>query len=384
MSAGRLALVAVVVLVTGCGGGEREPERAMAPRRAATRAENVVWIVVDSLRADAILDPSATPTFARLAERGTAFEARSAATWCKPAVASLLTSLDPERHGATTDVAVLSSAVWTLPEVLRCEGFETASFFSNGWLSERFGFAQGWDHHVNYVRAGGPAPAEDVLDDALAWMAARTTRRFFVYAQLIDPHLAVGELASSIHQRGAPPTDAESATLRARYAEAVRAVDAALARFFEQLDGLGLGASTLVVITSDHGELLGERGLVGRGAPERDAHDELLEVPLLFVGPARPPASDEVVSTRDVAPTVLEALGVAIPERFEGRSFGPQRLRAPQSEPVRYHSPGSVMTRELCLQLTALYYGVRCDEYPSADEVLRESSDPLPHAPCLP
>ncbi|AKF05345.1 sulfatase [Sandaracinus amylolyticus] len=383
MITARIRLVLVAAMLAACGEQVHEPMRALPPPpREATRAENVVWIVVDSLRADTVADPRETPTFARLAERGTVFRARSAATWCMPAVASMLTSLDPDRHHLTDVSATLSPAAWTLPEVLRCEGFETASFISNGLLSDPFGFDQGWDRHVNYVRAGGSVAADRVLDDALAWMALHTTRRFFVHAQLIDPYRAVVELASSVLERGRPPIEAEIATLRARYAEAVRAVDAALARFFEQLDALGLGASTLVVITADHGALLGEGGLLGTGVLLNEEHEELLDVPLLFVGPARPPASDDVVSTRDLAPTVLEALGVAMPERFEGRSFGPRRLRAPEGPELEYVAPSVALTREDCPMVPG--YGMpACDELPTAEE-LRRDVEPLPHAPCLP
>lgn len=400
-----IAMLAVLGAACRAGGADTpQAERRAAPAKepvAPARAERAILIVVDSLRSDALDDASETPTFARIAAEGTSFRARSAAGWCKPAVASILTSLDPERHGATTDVARLSPTVWTLPEVLRCHGFATASFFANGWLSDRFAFDQGWDHHVNYIRQGGRSTADRVLGDALAWIEEHRDERFFAHVHLIDPHTpydppapfappdetgmprpaGTGDYVEQLRTGRRAATEREVRWLRALYRGEVRFVDAQLGAFLGRIDALGLGDSTLVVVTSDHGEALGEEGAFGHGD---GSSDDVLDVPLLFRGPSRPEPTDEVVSTRDLAPTLLEALDVEMPIRFEGQSFGPLRRRAPEGPRIEYPPAQVTIDRETCERGGIHYFTGDCDDYPTLAELAAPPGGPLPFAPCAP
>lgn len=371
---------------------------AAAPRSA----RSVVLIVIDSLRADAIADPEATPTLARLAAEGASFEARAGATWTKPAIAALLTSVPPERTVSDQDDTRVPMLAWTLAEVLRCEGLTTASFVANGWVSDRYGFADGYDFERNYVRQNRPGHADLVLTDAEEWIATHRDQRFFVYVHLIDPHAPYAapgappppqgsrlprprDTAEWVFQhRGRPsPSALESAWIRYLYELETRYVDRALADFLSRTDLDAIDGDTLLVVTSDHGELLGERGAFGHGYPPSSPLVELpglFRVPLVFHGPGRPEPDPTVIALGiDVAPTILEALGLEVPDRFEGTSLGPRHLRAAERvPPIDYRRVRVPFSREDCEQLCRMAYcTVRCDRLPWRDEILEDLRDPL-------
>jgi arylsulfatase A-like enzyme len=123
--------------------------------------------------------------------------------------------------------------------------------------------------------------------------------------------------------------DIDFARLQSSYAAAVSFIDAAVDALLEQLDKLGLSESCLVLLTSDHGQALGEHGIVGPYRPW--LHDELIHVPLLLRLPASLAGEREVKGVRvagltqspDIMPTLLEAFGLPIPEGVQGKSLLP-------------------------------------------------------------
>src|SRR5690606_5956615 len=126
----------------------------------------------------------------RIVERGILFEqAQSPENWTKPAVASLLTGLQPATHGAKTEEARLPDSAELLSEVMKEAGFTTGSFIANGYVSDRFGFDQGWDDYNNFIRDGRSTEAEDVFREAGNFIERHKDERFFVYIQTIDPHV---------------------------------------------------------------------------------------------------------------------------------------------------------------------------------------------------
>jgi arylsulfatase A-like enzyme len=155
----------------------------------------VVVLVVDTLRADKLrpFNPATrvkTPSVDRFASEGVVFElAQSPENWTKPAVASILTGLHPQTHQQKTGDAALPGSAVLLSEHLKDNGFATGSFIANGYVSDRFGFDQGWDDYSNYIREGGSTEAKDVFDAAGNWIEAHQEQRFFAYIQTIDPHV---------------------------------------------------------------------------------------------------------------------------------------------------------------------------------------------------
>ncbi|UCH29381.1 MAG: sulfatase-like hydrolase/transferase [Myxococcales bacterium] len=158
-------------------------------------ARNVVVLLIDTLRASKLQTyyPKTrvkTPAIDEFAAQGALFErAQSPENWTKPAVASVLTSLHPATHKTKQDASRLPRSALMLSEVYKKEGFKTASFIANGYVSNAFGFDQGWDHYTNYIRERRNTNASNVFGEAQTWIEKNKDSRFFVYIQTIDPHV---------------------------------------------------------------------------------------------------------------------------------------------------------------------------------------------------
>jgi len=348
----RLELVA-----SGPGGARWITPRVVVPHRTALPAEprtarNLVVLLVDTLRADKLREIDASSevdarNLLRWAREGTTFtRATAQENWTKPSVATLLTGLYPSSHTAQSERAVLPPEARLLSEYLHEQGFTTACFIANGYVSDTFGFRRGWDVYRNYVRGGLPNRARHVFADAAAWIAERKpVERFFLYVQTIDPHVPYippreflerydadpysGPVKASETARLLERIKAGQMTLTARDRRRLEALydgeityhDAHVPKLYEALAALGVLDDTLVVVTADHGEEFFEHGSVGHG---HSLYRELLHVPLLLRLPGRFRAAtkvDAVVGLVDVAPTAFEALGLALPPAFQGRSL---------------------------------------------------------------
>jgi arylsulfatase A-like enzyme len=336
--------------------------------RVPGEARNVVVLTIDTLRASKLraYNPRSrveTPALDAFAEDATVFEnAQSPENWTKPSVASILTSLTPMTHGTKEDGASLPQEALMVSEVYQAAGFETATFLANGYVSDRFGFAQGWDHYTNYIRENKNTGADNVFREAATWIEAHKDERFFVYIQTIDPHVPYdppGEILALYDENHAaytgqvrnrstgnqlgdakrnPPriifTEADRQRLKDLHDAEITFHDRYFGPFIDKLKELGLYEDMVFVITSDHGEEFNEHGSWGHG---HSVYQELLHVPLIVRWPAAESAGERVphvVSTMDIGPTILEASGVAIPEVFEGGSLLGHLRGAPPARPA--------------------------------------------------
>ena len=108
--------------------------------------------------------------------------AQAPENWTKPSVASVLTSLWPMTHQAKTDAARVPASAQLVSETFKEAGLQTGSFIANGYVSDRFGFRQGWDTYRNYVREGRRNTAQYVAADVLEWLDHRDAQKpFFLY-----------------------------------------------------------------------------------------------------------------------------------------------------------------------------------------------------------
>ena len=343
--AGRTVRIDLRAEGSGAGRVAWNSPRLLVPERAARTldpAKNVVVLVVDTLRADKLrpFNPETrveTPSIDRFASEGVVFElAQAPENWTKPSVASILTGLHPQTHQQKTGDAALPSSAVLLSEHLKDNGFATGSFIANGYVSDRFGFDQGWDDYTNYIREGGSTEAKDVFDAAGNWIEAHKEERFFAYIQTIDPHVPydppgefvrmydpseydgqvrprmTGDLLEKAKRK--PPEvvfDArDKRRIEALHDGEITQHDGFFGAFLERLAELGLSDDTLVVVTSDHGEEFNDHGSWGHG---HSVYQELLHVPLMFRLPNRLPPGAKIgdaVSTLDISSTVTELLGV--------------------------------------------------------------------------
>jgi len=333
---------------------------ALAPlawgRGPVDRPPNVLLISIDTLRQASLraFEPGAQalPALDRFARSARSFpEARSTASWTLPATASLMTGLQPDRHGATDPRLRIRRDAAPLAEHLRRAGFETVGFTEGGFLDAHFGFGRGFERYDQRasttrgrsVRAprGGQPPGElgsRIFDRGAAYLRQRgpDDGPFFLFLQTYAVHeyfrahdRVARDLPSGtslrdpehyeaclVGERRCEASDWE--TLRALYAAEVRRVDAAFGRLLRILEEQGLRENTLVVLVSDHGEGLEPT----RSHHGGRLHEDQLRVPLLVAGPGVVPgATPGAVSLVDVMPTLLELAGLERPSGLDGLSF---------------------------------------------------------------
>jgi arylsulfatase A-like enzyme len=246
----------------------------------------------------------------------------------QPAHTSMLTGLAPLRHGIRDNgVFVLPAEAETVAERARDAGFETAAFVSSVVLDDDFGLKQGFEPYSVPTRRGdvqrahgAERPARGTIDAALAWLAQRDGEKpFFLWVHLYDPH-----------DPYSPPPEF-AGRFATPYLDEVAAMDAEIGRLFDGLAALGQWDETFVLALADHGEAFGEHGEVTHGTY---VYEPTLAIPFLARWPKSAPArragetSDELVGAVDVAPTLVEALGLAPLGAIDGLSFATQRLPA--------------------------------------------------------
>ena len=365
---GREAACAAWLLLFGLSacGGEAEPaaSAAGATRLPAQRPRNLIVLSIDTLRADHLgcygYERETSPAIDAFAARGTLFEeAFTTASWTVPAHASLFTGLYPRSHGVENLKQRLPADAPTLAELLGGAGLETAAIVNVYFLGRHSTLSRGFEHTGQYPPKGdetGAAPR--LLAAAEDWLEA-TEEPFFLFLHCYDVHASYQAQAEFTDRFCGPyegPVDGtggqlffynegrleqewgprDAARLVDLYDAGLRQFDTRLAGFFQYLDRSGLSESTLVVVTSDHGEAFLEHGVVMHG---RTLYEEELAVPLIFVGPGVP-AGQRIagaVSLVDLVPTVLGQFSVELPAHVEGVDLAPTwRTGAPAPERELY------------------------------------------------
>jgi len=324
------------------------------PTVAERRPRNVIVYLVDTLRADKLrpFNPRSrvqTPGLGRFVQQAALFAgAHTQENWTKPSVATLLSSLMPWQHHATTTEAVVPESVKMMPELLREQGFFTGCFIANGYASDRFGFRQGWNTWRNYIREGRPTRSQYVAADVLQWLDSRPQDQpFFLYVHVIDPHVPYtppdhflnmydaqpyagpvnfhgdSELLEKIKSGRIRLNARDKTRLEALYDGEISYHDVHFNSIMDGLATRGLADDTMIVITADHGEEFWEHGTVGHG---HSVYEELLNIPMIVKLPGVTTSTmrvDERVGLVDVMPTIFDALDVPIPEQAAGHSFLP-------------------------------------------------------------
>jgi len=329
---------------------------------------NILLVSIDTLRADRLgcygHGRDTSPGLDRLAAEGARFaQAISPAPWTTPAHVSLFTSLYPSSHQVNRSIddleafqagkgtyRTLQNETVTLAESLREDGYRTLAFTGGGTVDGMLGLAQGFD-----VYRHGPVKLEPtVLPQIVEWLEASREIPFFLFFHTFQVHAPYTEtefvrdlltpeqhrelelllqtntrknmiknLENHLRQSGLLSKEITAAL----YDGGIRVTDRFLTRMLGELKRLGLYDRTLIVVTSDHGEEFGDHD------PKRvyDAHcrtlyDELIHVPLIVRVPGGFSVArvvEEQVELMDVAPTLLDLVGLPIPSSMQGRSLVP-------------------------------------------------------------
>jgi len=364
----------------GAGGAGVAGAPALPPR------PNVLLITIDTLRADHLgcygYRLPTSPAIDALAARGVRFADTTVSTpktW--PSIATLLTGTVPRTHGVRFQNRAIRADLPVLPERFAGEGYRTGGIVTNFNLQKLYGYGRGFDQYVeawdevwDVMHPGEPLPADPterlkrlfgsermralfqatdarfVTERALAWLDAGASagaggsQPFFLWLHYMDPHgpydpprdyehFFEGEypvreepgILESPHRHTPPGADAPVTDLGfyvRRYDQEIRSLDDQLARLLAWLDERGLQGRTLVVLTADHGEALGQHGYFLEHGLQ--PYQECAQVPLVLVWEGVLPAGrvvEQPVGLLDLSPTLLELASLPVPDSFEGRSL---------------------------------------------------------------
>jgi arylsulfatase A-like enzyme/Tfp pilus assembly protein PilF len=293
----------------------RSPVVASTAPAPAELRPNVLLVTIDTLRADRVgaygRASAHTPTLDRLAREGVLVEdAVVEVPQTRPSHATILTGRLPYEHGLRDNYSPpLAAGTPTLATVLRAAGWDTAAFIGAYPVSRLSGLDRGFDLYDDPFSANDVADdgrterrAGEVVDRALAWLRTPRGRPFLAWVHLFDPHAPYEAPAPWGRRFAKSPYDGEVA-----YA------DAEVGRLVAWLDSSSLRGKTLLVVTSDHGEGLGDHG--------EDEHmffvyDSTIRVPLVLSWPGRLPAARRAAGqfrSVDLLATVLDLAAVEAP-----------------------------------------------------------------------
>jgi arylsulfatase A-like enzyme/Flp pilus assembly protein TadD len=320
----RAGSLLLCVLIAACSG------RPSAP----PRKPNVLLITIDTLRADRV-GRGLTPALDALAARGTRFtQARSTAPLTLPSHTSILTGALPPANGVRLNGDVMKVRP-TLARAFRDAGYRTGAFVGAYVLDRRFGLSGGFDTYDDRVprdpsgdaRFEAERRGDHVADAALAWLQQSSTSPFFAWVHFYDPHAPYDPPQAFLEKANGNAYDGE-----------VAFADAQAGRLLDWLRASGLEASTIVAVAGDHGEGLGDHGEATHGML---AYDSTMKVPLIVslppeggsyrsgsigeVGSSRLQAGgaiDAPVSLADLAGTLLQAAGIAVPDGMRKGPLG--------------------------------------------------------------
>jgi arylsulfatase A-like enzyme len=301
---------------------------------SASPGPSVVIITVDALRADHLgsygYPRAVSPNIDRLMSQGRLFErAWTPEPLTGPAMCSMVTGLEPHVHAATRNGLRMQPGLNSLPKVLAENGWKTAAFVGT-WtlknnltlLGEHFQtYGERLDRRRWFGILNSEATCEDVTDDALDWLGEERKKGpekpFFLWVHYIEPHAPY-----RFHEEYAERLGVNDDELNKidRYDTEIAAVDESIARLLEGVRQAVDDKDLLVVFTADHGESLGEHNYWGHG---RYLYEPSLRIPLGIVWRGVIPAGtvSSQATLLDLMPTLLELVGVEVPEDLPGESW---------------------------------------------------------------
>ena len=368
-----LLAAVVLLLAVGMKSGEwlAERNRIAGLPAAARGSPNVLLIVVDTLRADHVSSYGysrlTTPNLDRVAREGVLFDnAIAPCSWTLPSHASLLTGRYPSDHGMQ-NAQPMPWLGWgrsslrgylTLGEALETRGYRTGAFSANQtYFTSNVGLGRGFVHFEDYFQSprdmflrtfyGGEIArvylnrtehskitrairflglgslldnrkrADELNREVLSWVGTDRSRPFFAFLNYIDLHDAYWLPRGSVETRWTGGTRID------QYDNALTYVDAYLRELLHELERRQLAKDLIVIITSDHGETLGQHHLEFHGIT---LYREELWVPLVFWYPGHIPAGlrqDMPVSIASIPETIIELLGSGTQKTFPQRALSP-------------------------------------------------------------
>ena len=320
------------------------------------RPERVLVLVMDTTHASHLGcyggPGGVSPHVDALAARGRRFAAaHSNATWTLPSTVSLFSGRLQESHGVVTNHHKAPAGLPLMPELFAAGGWRTAAFVEMVYASAVYGLERGFDDYHYYSMTAGAHPA-NMPNDVVAWIDEHHDENWLLYVHMRRPHSPYepnplvqralapdcpladgredGELSQADSRQGVALDPAQAAHVEHLYRANLASADRAVGRILDRLREAG---GVLVVLTSDHGEALGQHGYWGHGYR---LEAECIDVPLVVAGPGVAPGVDDAPAcTVDVLPTLLELAGLPAPPGLDGRSLARRLTGAPPSAAER-------------------------------------------------
>jgi len=296
---------------------------------------NVIFISLDTLRADHLhfmgYSRETSPNLDRLAQNGVYFTTVvSQSPWTAPSHFSIFTSKYPVTRYVNNKPFVIphqqvrDGTIPTIASILKNKGYVTAAFTGGGGVSALYSFYKGYDFYKEISDANITCgDAEVTFNSAMQWLNGNQDRTFFLFIHTYEPHIPY---CDEYFVRREKISVSETLEYRkAKYDGDIRRADFFVGKLIEKLDELRLLDNTMIVITSDHGEDLGDRTppkpITEHG---QNLYDEQLLVPLIIYNTEIIPRGkriDQQVRLIDIVPTIVEYLGYTEEATFEGRSL---------------------------------------------------------------
>ena len=282
---------------------------------------NIILISIDTCRADYLscygYPQETTPHIDAFARNATRFEnVVSPIPITLPAHSSMLTGMIPPFHGVHNNIGYkLAPSIQTFPEILKQNGFNTSAILSAFVLDKKFGMAQGFDTYhdtfkdVHHNIFGDERKGDETTQVALDWLEKNKDNKSFLFLHYYDPHMDY-----------APPEPFASKFSDNLYAGEIAFTDHCIGQVIQKLKELQMYDSALVIITGDHGEMLGEHG-------EKEhtyfIYEAAIKVPLIVKLPGQKKAETVThpVGLVDIVPTLCSILDIDIPSRIQGQDI---------------------------------------------------------------
>jgi len=338
-----LTILAISILLWGCSGNP-----------AGKDMPNIILITIDTLRADHLhcygYEYETSPNLDRFAAQSTLFEfaytpiPKTSAAFC-----SMMTGLHPFIHKCAPNRGTVNPRLTTLAEALTAKGYRTEAVVANANLSKKFKFDQGFSTYVEVWNriATKEESSPFITGKLLEFLESSPKQPFFIWANYIEPHTPYLPPAEHIQARP-PGRDIRDVKPRliagmqremnqkghfeeghfiALYDGAVHYVDSQIGRVLDRIEKSGLYENSIVIISADHGEDLGERNFYFNHGPL--TFNAASRVPLMIRWPGKPPRRvHRVVSIMDITPTLFQALNIPAPSYpLQGRNLFTDRTQ---------------------------------------------------------
>lgn len=307
---------------------------------------NVILISIDTLRADRLgvygYNKNTSPNIDKLAKESSVFtNFHATAPWTLPSHASMFASDYPTQLKAETSFDYLSNNTLTIAELLQRNGYLTYGFDSHTYVSPHWNFTQGFAGY-SIERAGNKGvDANKVFPHAQDWIKKNQNNKFFLFLHTFEVHdpycppepyvnRFADELSNDLNcvtkeiifkniNGEKKLSDRELQRFNSLYDGEISFTDSEIGKLLDLVKKLKLDKKTIVIITSDHGEEFGDHGTWGKHA--HTLYEELLKVPLIVKIPGfMPSINAHQLSMIDIAPTILDLLGLQKPNQYKGIS----------------------------------------------------------------